>query len=40
MRCDEDLELHVLSKLKDKKEGFLPRLKVLNGVSVDIPLSE
>lgn len=37
--CDDDLELHILSKKADKKD-ILPKLKVLNGVSTDVPLSE
>jgi len=37
--CDMDLEMHILSKKSDKKD-LLPNLKVLNGVSIDVPLSE
>ena len=32
--CDEDLELHIITKRAEK--GYMPKLRVLNGVSMDV----
>lgn len=37
LRCDEDLEKHIVERRSQDK--FLPHLKMLNGVSIDLSLS-
>ena len=34
MKCDEDLETHILENRVNS--GFLPSLKLLNGVSIEV----
>ena len=35
LKCDGDLEIHILNKRKSVPD-YMPSLKVLNGVSMDI----